>query len=322
MYARGLSTRDIEDALLECTGDPLLSHSSVSRVTEILNEEFEAFQNMDLSEYQLEYLFLDAIYESIRDRWNMKEAILCAWGICRDGRKVLLGITLGNKESYHHWKAFLLDLKNRGMQTPVSITSDGAKGLIKAIEAEFPNSLRIRCWAHKMRNLSNKVAGKDWREVKAELYEIRDARNVESARMRALEFTERWEGKYPSLVKCLKNDLEASLNHLKLPLRHRKLVRTTNLIERSFVEERRRTKTMGSCFTEKGVLKIVFSVLIRASTRWQRVRFSLEEISALKKLRKELGIEEKDSKLDKKSLQVEYSSFSPNCKRKRKRKVS
>jgi putative transposase len=101
MYARGLSTRDIEDALIEATGDMLLSKSSVSRVTEILWEEYEQFQQRNLSCFEVEYLFLDAVYESIRKLWGIKEAILAAWGIQRDGSKVLLSFSLGNKESYH-----------------------------------------------------------------------------------------------------------------------------------------------------------------------------------------------------------------------------
>lgn len=94
MYARGLSTRDIEDALLEATGDMILSKSSVSKVTEILWEDFELFKERDLSSFEVEYLFLDAIYESVRRLSGMKEAILVAWAILRDGRKVLLSLSL------------------------------------------------------------------------------------------------------------------------------------------------------------------------------------------------------------------------------------
>ena len=169
MYARGLSTRDIEDALVDATGDMLLSRSSVSKVTDILYEEFEAFQNRDLSIYQVEYLFLDAIYESLHKRFGMKQSVLCAWGITRSGEKVLLHIDLGNRESYDDWLEFLRDMINRGLPTPISITSDGAPGLMKAIDAVFPNSIRIRCWFHRMENFSNKVPTDLWPEIKCEL---------------------------------------------------------------------------------------------------------------------------------------------------------
>lgn len=110
MYARGLSTRDIEDALVEATGDHLLSRTAVSQVTEVLWADYEAFANRDLSGFALEYLFLDAVYESLREQGGLKEGILAAWGICGDGRKVLLHLALGNKESYDSWLEFLRDL--------------------------------------------------------------------------------------------------------------------------------------------------------------------------------------------------------------------
>jgi len=103
MYARGLSVRDIEDALIEGTGDMVLSKSCVSKVTDILWEDYERFRQRDLSGYEIEYLFLDAVYESVRKLAGIKEAILAAWGIQRDGRKVLLSLGLGNKESYDSW---------------------------------------------------------------------------------------------------------------------------------------------------------------------------------------------------------------------------
>jgi len=271
MYARGLSTRDIEDALLEATGDMVLSKTAVSEVTEQMNEEFEAFQNRDLSSFQVEYLFLDAIYESIRKQYGVKEGILCAWGICRGGKKVLLSLGLGNQESYEDWLEFLRDMVKRGLPVPTFVTSDGAPGLIKAIEAVFPKSIRGRCWFHRMENFSHKVPQEVWPEIKLELIAIRDAKTYKDGL-------------------TLAQDLEALLSHLKLPVNHRIYCRTTNLIERSFAEERRRTKVIPGFLTEKSALKLVFSTLIRASKRWQRVTFTEEEINFLDNLRKSLDI--------------------------------
>ena len=145
MYARGLSTKDIEDALIEATEDMILSKTAVSNVTEILSKEFEEFQNRDLSQFEIEYLFLDAIYETLRARFGITEAVLCAWGISRDGQKVLLHLALGNKESYEDWLSFLRDMVKRGLRILTTVTTDGAPGLIKAVEAVFPKSLRITC---------------------------------------------------------------------------------------------------------------------------------------------------------------------------------
>ena len=292
MYVRGLSTRDIEDALMEATGDRILSRTAVSKVTDILYEEFEAFQNRDLSQFELEYLFLDAIYERLRKDYGMKEGVLCAWGITRQGEKVLLHMELGNKESYDAWLGFLRNMVKRGLRTPITITSDGSPGVIKAIDLAFSRSLRLRCWVHRMRNFSGKVPDEFWPEVKQELIAIRDAANYNRGRQLAFEFIDRYKGTYPSLIKSFKDDLDALLNHLKVPASHRRYVRTTNLIERSFEEERRRTKVIPGFLTEKSALKLVYSVLIRTSNRWRRVKFTDTIECALDGLRKELNIKD------------------------------
>jgi transposase-like protein len=291
MYARGLSVRDIEDALMEGTGDMVLSKSCVSKVTDLLWEDYERFRQRDLSAFEIEYLFLDAVYESVRKLSGMKEAILAAWGIQRDGRKVLLSLQLGNKESYDSWLEFLRDMVGRGLRVPLSVTSDGAPGAIKAIEVMFPKSLRLRCWVHRMVNLSLKVPPVMWPELKAEIVEVRDASSYKQGRKLAESFIERNAKAYPSLTSCFSEDLEAILGHLKLPVRHRRSVRTTNLIERSFEEERRRTKIIPGFFTEQSCLKLVFSVLIRTSHRWKRVVMDEMELKQIDALRKELGLD-------------------------------
>lgn len=290
MYARGLSTRDIEDALQEATGERVLSKSAASRIGEKLYEEFDAFQNRDLSVYEVEYLFVDAVYESIRKRFEVKEAVLCAWGICRDGSKVLLHMTIGNKESEACWVEMLRDMVRRGLPEPTTVSSDGAPGLIKAIASVFPKSLRLRCWFHRMRNLAGKVPAEAWPEIKAQLVAIREAANLEQGKQLAALFIRENQRDYPSLVKAFKDDLDALLNVLRVPAAHRKYVRTTNIIERSFEEERRRTKVIPGFLTEKSALKLVFSVLIRATKRWQRVNFDALTIARLDKLRSEIGL--------------------------------
>jgi transposase-like protein len=305
MYAKGLSTRDIEDALYEATGDQLLSKSSISRVSEVLWAEYEEFQRRDLSGLDIEYMFLDGIYESIRKMYGIKEAILVAWGVQRDGSKVLLSFRLGNKESYENWLEFLRDMVRRGLRVPLSITSDGAPGCIKAIEAIYPKSLRIRCWFHKMQNLAGKVPPMVWPELKAEIVAIRDASSYEQGKAAAEQFIARYRREYPSLVACLTDDLEAILSHLKLPVRHRKSIRTTNLIERSFGEERRRTKVIPGFFTEQSCLKLVFSVLIHAAKRWQRVTMGEMELKRIDFLRKHLQLDElKKPKFKKQAKEV------------------
>ncbi len=290
MYARGLSTRDIEDAFRDVTGQGLISASAVSELTDRLWEDYEAFLKRDLSGFAVEYLFLDAIYESLRLQGGPAEGLLCAWAILADGRKVLLHLTLGNKERYECWLAMLRTMVRRGLRPPVSITSDGAPGLLRAITEMWPKSLRLRCWVHKMRNVLDKVPDRARAEVKAHLITIRDAPTYDAGRAAAQVVLAHFQREFPTAMASLGDDLEASLAHLKVPVAHRKHVRTTNLIERSFLEERRRTKIIPRFFDERSCLKLVYATLVRASLRWQRIRFTDPEREHLARLRQELGI--------------------------------
>lgn len=295
MYARGLSTRDIEEALEVATGEQVLSRTTVSEVTERLWAEFEAFQKRDLSGFELECLFLDAIYEPLRWQGSGREAVLCAWGILRDGRKVLLHLALGNRESEEAWLGLIRSMVERGLVVPLSVTADGAPGLKAAIKQAYPKSLRIRCWAHKMRNIVGKLPREAVAEVQTAVRTVRDAATYEEGKQRAVEVIARYREIYPSAMACLEEDLEASLNHLRLPERLRLLVRTTNLLERTFEEERRRSKVLPRYFTEKSCLKLVFAVLWRASERWCRIRFTPQELEQLDTLRRVLGLAVRDN---------------------------
>ena len=290
MYARGLSTRDIEDSLRDATGKRLISASGVSTVTERLWEEYQAFTRRDLSGFAVEYLFVDAIYESLRLQAGTAEALLCAWGILADGRKVLLHLTLGNRESYRAWHGMLRNLVRRGLREPISITSDGAPGLLRAIKEVWPKSLRLRCWVHRMRNVLDKVPDAARAEVKAHVSAISDAPTYETGRDTAAAVLAKFDRLYPTAMESLSDDLEASLAHLRLPVAHRKFVRTTNLIERSFLEERRRTKVLPRFFDERSCLKLVYATLVRASQRWQRIHFTDAERLELHRLRQALRL--------------------------------
>lgn len=289
MYARGLSTRDVEAAFTDATGQALLSKSAVSELTESLWAEYEAFAQRDLAEYAVEYLFVDAIYESLRERTGAKEAVLCAWAILHDGSKVLLHLALGNKESYQAWLDFFRGLIARGLPPPVAITSDGAPGLLRALGEVFPQTVRIRCWFHKLQNVLAKLPESAKDEVAAHLRAIRDAPTLLVGEQMAATFLEQFGPKYPSAAACVNDDLAASLAHLRLPEGHRLHCRTTNLIERSFVEERRRTKVIPRFWDEKSCLKLVFATLIRAARRWVRVRMTELQWAQLEQLRRELG---------------------------------
>ena len=302
MYARGLSTRDIEDTFTDKSGQCLLSKSAVSQVTETLWDEYLAFTQRDLSGFDVAYLFLDAVYEPMRLFKGPKEGILCAWAILVTGEKVLLHMELGNKESYVCWLDFLRSMVQRGLPAPLSITTDGAPGLMDAVDEIWPLSLRIRCWVHKMRNVLDKVPDSHKQEVKAFLTAVRDAPDHEAGQKRAKELIEKYHKEFPRAVNSFQDDLEASLNHLKMPLIHHKFIRTTNLIERSFGEEKRRSKVIPRFFDEKSALKLAYATLWRASQRWRKVRFTEVEQKIILELRKKLGLETKRIKSEFKSV--------------------
>jgi transposase-like protein len=294
MYTRGMSTRDIEDAIEKATGERLLSRTAVSRLTESLWEDYEAFSQRDLSGFALVYLFLDAVYESLRRQGGGKEGILCAWAICGDGRKVLIHMALGNKESYQNWLDFLRDMVRRGLREPILITTDGAPGLMRAVEEVFPRSLRQRCLAHKVRNITDKVPESVREAVKAAVQDAYYASNQHIAQMVAAEVLSKYQVEYPSAMASFRDDWDACIAYLRCPTIHHKRIRTTNLLERSFLEQRRRTKVIPRFFTEKSCLKLVFSALWQASEHWRGVRMSEFEMQQIALLRRELGLIEED----------------------------
>jgi putative transposase len=299
MYTRGLSTRDIEAAFQEVTGDMLLSRTAVSTLTDVLWADYEAFCERDLSCFQIEYLFLDGVYESLRRLAGVKEGVLVAWGICRDGQKVLLHMALGSKESYSAWQSLIRDMQGRGLPEPVLIATDGAPGLIRAVEEAWPKSLRQRCLAHKLRNVIDKVPDQAKAEVKAMVKSAYYAPNREVAEMIAGDLLERFQELYPSAMKAFMEDMEACWAYLQCPTIHHRRIRTTNLLERVFVEQKRRTKVIPGFWTEKSCLpvladrpgKLVFATLWQTSQRWRGVRMSEFEQRQLLQLRRELHLE-------------------------------
>ncbi len=296
MYTRGLSTRDIQDSLVDRNGKSFLSKSSVSRLADSLYREYETFSRRDLSEYDVVYLFADGVYESVRNYTN-NQTILCAWAICSDGRKVLLHLAAASTESEESWSGFFRELLDRGLHQLLLVTSDGSKGLINALNRSFPRAKRQRCLAHKLRNLIAKIPLEVQAEIKARIKEIYYAAERDSAEMLAAGFIEEYSAIYPALIRCFQEDLDACLTQLEFPLGQRKLIRTTNLIERSFVEEKRRTKVIPQHINERGVIKLVYGVLIRAARRWQKVTISDLDLSILGTIKKTMVDDQQDDRI-------------------------
>lgn len=284
MWVRGMSQLDVEEALQAATGSFVLSDSAVSVMTRELFEQYEAFRKRDLGVYDVAFLFLDAVYEPLR-RHGCDVAILCAWGICTDGSKVLLGLSTSNTESTAASVSFLRDLVARGLRAPLTITTDGAPGLIAAVDRVWPKSHRIRCWFHKMQNVQSKVPDTAWPEFKALLCDVRDAPTIAAAKQRLHEIAQKHGAAFPEAVRCLEEDQDALLNHLRVPMtRVQPMIRTTNLVERTFVEERRRTKVIPTLWDEHAALKLIFATLLRVEDRWRARQFSQVEEQRLKQM--------------------------------------
>jgi putative transposase len=287
MYARGLSTRDIEATFSDEEGRSLLSRTAVSEVTEKLWEEYEAFATRDLSEHKLLYLFVDGVAERLRPGLA-REAVLCAWGIDEEGKKVLLALSPGTKEDTESCRAFFQDMRRRGLRDPLLVVTDGAPGLVRAVEECFPRSHRQRCLAHRMRNLEAKVPAHLWPEVRARAKAAYEAPSLELAKALREDFVRGHETELPSATQCFLDDFDACTAHLRFPIAHRKVIRTTNLLERLFGEERRRTKIIANAFGERPVLKLMYAALIRATTQWRGITVTPFERKQSEVIREEL----------------------------------
>jgi len=290
LLARGLSVRDIEDAFKDETGRLLLSRTAVSEIGERLWADYQEFAARDLSEYDIVYLFIDGIAERIRPG-SKREPVLAAWGFTAEGKKVLLHLMAGSKEDAETVSAFFQDMRARGLGDPLLNVSDGAGGIIKAIETCFPRSERQRCLAHRMRNLAAKVPEDQWPEFKARATAAYQAPSRAIARELAAGVVADFETELPSAVACFMDDFEACIAHLRMPVTHRRAVRTTNLLERLFVEERRRLKIIPNAFGEKPVLKLMFGAMIRAAEHWRAIRITDFEHRQMEALRRELDQE-------------------------------
>jgi transposase-like protein len=247
MLARGLSVRDIEDAFKDEQGRLLLSRTAVSEIGERLWADYQEFAARDLSEYDIVYLFVDGIAERIRPG-QKREPVLAAWGFTSEGRKVLLHLMAGSKEDHETVSAFFQDMRSRGLNDPLLVASDGAAGIIKAIETCFVRSARQRCLAHRMRNLAAKVPEDLWPDFKARAVAAYQAPSRAIARELAAGLVADYDKQLPSAVACFMGDFEACIAHLRMPVTHRRAIRTTNLLERLFLEERRRLKIIPNAF--------------------------------------------------------------------------
>lgn len=294
-FVRGLSVRDVEAALAEALGpEATVSKSTVSRIGEAIKREFDAFKHRDLSDVELDYLFVDASHFKMHPG-APAEPILVAWGFDTAGKPVLLGLEPGNTESTDAWAWFLRDLLGRGLRPPLLVISDGGPGLIAAVELVLAQSLRQRCVIHRARNVLAKVPKHAQAQVKAEFWAIFDDITaapgdpaVREVTKRARAFAAKWRKLYPAAVDCLEADFDHLVTYLRFPAEHWKRIRHSNFIERTFGETRRRVKVIGRLPSERSCLSLVWAVLDRASRGWRGVEMNPRVVRRLQDLRQQL----------------------------------
>jgi putative transposase len=285
-FVRGLSMRDVE-SLCEQAGLGKLSKSTASRICGDLRGRFEAFKRRDLYDIQLAALFLDAVFLSVRPN-GPKEGVLVAWGFTADGERVLLSVMLGMRESHEDWLALGRDLIARGLAAPLLIVADGAPGLIKAVEQCWPASDRQHCAVHRVRNLLAKLPERERERVRRAYWQaLDDATGERDGKQRLQVLVDQLDkAGYTAAAKCLADDLDALVVHLRYPTRHRRRWRSTNLLERSLGEVKRRTKVIGRFPGETSCLTLVWAVLdLYITHATNGVRFTQLERQRLNNIR-------------------------------------
>jgi len=271
IFAAGVSTRRVGE-ILELLCDTSVSAATVSRIATQLDPLVQQFHHRPLDdEYQ--YLLLDGVHLRCKAAQGRQTVVvLCAYGIRRDGTREIIAFRQAPSESEKHWEAFLNDLYRRGLhgERLQLVVTDGAKGLIAAVDLVFSHVPRQRCWFHKMQNVTNKLKKANQRECVKQARRIYHAKTRREAVHQFRTWERTWQALEPKAVACLADDIDDLLTHFKVPVQHRPTVRTTNPIERSFREVRRRTRPI-SCFNNRdSVDRIVFTVVNHLNRSWEK----------------------------------------------------
>lgn len=269
MYARGMTTRDIQAHLEEIYGVEV-SPTLISNVTDTVVEEVKAWQNRPLDAvYPI--LYLDALHVKIRDAGHVQNrAIYVALGVQLEGHKEVLGLWAGQAEGAKFWLQVVTELKNRGVQDIFIACVDGLKGLPQAIETVFPKAQVQLCIVHLVRNSLNYVSWKERKAVAADLKPIYGAATSDDGWQRLEAFAEKWDGRYPSISQIWRRNWDQVSPFFAYPAEIRKIIYTTNAVESLNMSLRKVIKTRGSFPNEEAALKLLYLGLERAAKKWTR----------------------------------------------------
>lgn len=270
-FLRGLSTRAVGRVVALITEEPV-SAQTVSRVTRELDQAVAQFHRARLSA-DWHYLFLDGVSLRVRrPSGRQRVQLLVAYGVRANGTRQLLAFTRSTGESQAAWEGLLQDLYRRGLEGHQLqlVVTDGCAGLAAALQTVYPRVAHQRCWVHKLRNLLSAARRRDHAAMKTDARAIYQAASRSEAEGHAQAFARRWRDAYPQLVARLLRELPELLAFFQCPRALWRKLRTTNVIERCFVEVRRRTRPMVCFVNVQSVERIIFSIFNRFNLEWHQ----------------------------------------------------
>ncbi len=280
LYLKGISTGDFSDALEALLGKnaPGLSANTICRLKAKWKTQMAQWKKRSLVGKNYVYFWADGLYCNVR--MDEKQCLLIIIGVTEAGRKELVAIEDGFRESELSWLSVLRDLKSRGLtEGPKLAIGDGSLGFWKALEKVYPDTQRQRCWVHKTANVLNKLPKSLQSKAKEHLQDIWMAPGISEAEKNFDVFIKIYGPKYPKAAECLEKDRDVLLNFYSYPAEHWKHIRTTNPIESTFATVRLRTAKVRNCFSSQSVVTMAFQLCRCAEKRWQK-------INAVKKLAK------------------------------------
>jgi putative transposase len=276
LYLKGVSTGDFSEALQALVGPdaPGLSATTVTRLKAVWEQEYDAWSKRSLADNGYVYVWADGIHCNVR----LEEDQLCLLvliGATQDGRKELIAVAEGYRESEQSWRALLLDVRSRGLVIePKLATGDGALGFWKALKKVWPKTRHQRCWVHKTANVLDKLPKRLQPEAKQKLHDIWMADTREHADQAFDLFLRTYEAKYPKTCKCLAKDREELLAFYDFPAEHWIHLRTTNPIESTFATVRLRTKKTKGSGSRTACLTMAFKLVQSAAKKWRTLNGS------------------------------------------------
>ena len=299
LYLKGLSTGDFSEALAALLGKDArgLSAATISRLKEVWKGEYERWTRRDLSDKNFVYLWVDGVHFGVRLE-DASQCILVIIGATVDGKKELLAMLDGYRESEASWKELLLGLKQRGLTiAPKLAVGDGALGFWKALPQVFGHTRAQRCWVHKTANVLNKLPKGQQAKAKAALHEIWMAESRTAAEQAFDHFLTSYEVKYAKATECLAKDRDSLLTFYDFPAEHWIHIRTTNPIESTFATVRLRTAKTRGCVSRAGILAMVFKLTKSAEQRWRKLKGAARLAQVIDGVRFKDGLQEEAQRI-------------------------